>query len=213
LTGMREGFGDKLAQGSYRLAESYGHPEYSMTAKKQEMPAYDPRSVQGVGLNYATSNRGGCHVRGYTVAVEVLGNPVKMDNLATEGKAGLGITFQNLTAALDSTGACLFSTFGLGADELAEMLSDLTGLDYPVEEFMKAGDRVWNQERLWNLKVGYTKADDMVPTRLTTQPLQSGAAKGNVSHVPEMLPEYYQLRGWDDDGVPTKEKLESLSLA
>lgn len=213
LTGMREGFGDKLALGSYRLAESYGHPEYSMTAKKQEMPAYDPRSVQGIGLNYATNNRGGCHVRGYTVAVEVLGNPVKMDNLATEGKAGLDITFQNLTAALDSTGACLFSTFGLGADELAEMLSALTGLDYPVEEFMKAGERIWNQERLWDLKVGYTKADDSIPTRLTTTPLASGAAKGNVSHVPEMIPEYYQLRGWDKDGVPSKEKLESLSLA
>ncbi|MBA4422272.1 MAG: aldehyde ferredoxin oxidoreductase, partial [Syntrophus sp. (in: bacteria)] len=94
-TGAGEGFGKKLALGSYRLAESYGHPEYSMSVKKQDMPAYDPRVVQGMGLNYATSNRGGCHVRGYMTAVEILGNPVKIDNLTTEGKAQWTITFQN----------------------------------------------------------------------------------------------------------------------
>jgi aldehyde:ferredoxin oxidoreductase len=116
-TGAGEGFGTKLALGSHRLAESYGHPEFSMTAKKQEMPAYDPRALQGIGLNYATSNRGGCHVRGYMTAVEILGNPVKMDNLATEGKAQWTITFQDLTAALDSSGSCLFVTFGIGDDQ------------------------------------------------------------------------------------------------
>lgn len=213
LTGLGEGFGKKLAQGSYRMASAYGHPEYSMTAKKQEMPAYDPRGVQGIGLNYATNNRGGCHVRGYTIAVEVLGNPVKMDPHATEGKAGLDITFQNLTAALDSTGACLFSTFGLGGDDLAVMLSALTGVDYPIEEFMKAGERVWNQERLWNLKCGMTKADDTLPERLLKDPIKTGPSKGEINHLDQMMPEYYQLRGWDEDGVPTPEKLQELSLA
>ena len=211
-TGLREGFGDKLAAGSYRLADSFGHSEYSMTAKKQEMPAYDPRAVQGVGLNYATSNRGGCHVRGYTVAVEVLGNPVKMPPLETKGKAGLDITFQNLTAALDSSGACLFTTFGIGGDELAEMLSALTGITYSTEDFMQAGDRVWNLERMWNIKAGFTSADDKVPDRLMKNPLKTGVAAGNVSHVPEMLPEYYQLRGWSPEGVPTEEKLAALGL-
>ncbi|HMD88742.1 MAG TPA: aldehyde ferredoxin oxidoreductase family protein, partial [Anaerolineaceae bacterium] len=211
-TGLREGFGDKLALGSYRLADSLGHPEYSMTAKKQEMPAYDPRSVQGVGLNYATSNRGGCHVRGYTVSPEVLGVPFKVPNLQIEGKANLVMIFQNLTAALDSSGACLFTTFGIGADELAEMLSALTGISYSTEEFMQAGDRVWNLERMWNIKAGFTSADDKVPERLIKNPLKSGVAAGNVSHVPEMLPEYYQLRGWTQDGVPTEEKLAVLGL-
>ena len=103
LTGIGEGFGRKLALGSYRLAESYGHLELSMTVKKQEMPAYDPRGVQGIGLNYATGNRGGCHVRGYTISAEVLGVPVKLDKDTTDGKAQLDITFQNLTAALDSS--------------------------------------------------------------------------------------------------------------
>ena len=207
-----EGFGEKLAQGSYRMAESYGHPELSMTCKKQEMPAYDPRGVQGIGLNYATNNRGGDHVRGYTIAVEVLNNGMAMDPHVTEGKAGLDIVFQNLTAALDSSGACLFSTFGIGGAELAEMLSALTGVEFTVDEFMKAGERIWNMERVWNLKTGLTAADDTLPVRLLKEPIKTGPSKGLVNRLSEMLPEYYKLRGWDDAGVPTKAKLKELAL-
>jgi len=210
--GKNEGFGAKLAQGSYRLAESYGHPELSMTCKKQEMPAYDPRGVQGIGLNYATGNRGGCHVRGYTIAIEVLQNGAVMDPRVTEGKAGLDILFQNLTAALDSSGACLFSTFGIGGAELAEMLSALTGVEYSLDEFLRIGERIWNQERLWNLKQGYTTADDTLPDRLLNDPIKTGPAKGEVSHLDQMLPEYYSLRGWDEKGVPGKAKLKELAL-
>jgi len=211
-TGVCEGFGKRLAEGSYRLAESVGHPELAMTVKKQEMPAYDPRGIQGIGLNYATNNRGGCHVRGYTVAVEVLGQGAPTDPHATEGKPELTVIFQNLTAALDATGCCLFATFGEGAPELAAMLSTLTGVDYSVDEFLKAGERIWNLERLWNLKIGYTKDDDVLPPRLTTEPIPFGPSKGEVSHVPEMLPTYYQVRGWDTAGVPTADKLAELSL-
>lgn len=211
-TGAGEGFGKKLALGSYRLAESCGHPEYSMSVKKQDMPAYDPRVVQGMGLNYATSNRGGCHVRGYMTAVEILGNPVKIDNLTTEGKAQWTITFQNLTAALDSSGACLFSTFGIGADELAALLSAATGVPYSTEEFMKAGDRIWNMERLFNLKSGLSAKDDTLPLRMLKDPLPSGPCKGEVNKLDKMLPEYYTLRGWGKDGVPTKEKKAELGL-
>lgn len=211
-TGAGEGFGKKLALGSYRLAESYGHPEYSMSVKKQDMPAYDPRVVQGMGLNYATSNRGGCHVRGYMTAVEILGNPVKIDNLTTEGKAQWTITFQNLTAALDSSGACLFSTFGIGADELAALLSTATGVPYSTEEFMKAGDRIWNLERLFNLKSGLSAKDDTLPPRMLKEPMPAGPCKGEVNKLDQMLPEYYALRGWGKDGVPTKEKKAELGL-
>lgn len=212
-TCVGEGFGKKLALGSYRLAESYGHPELSMTCKKQEMAAYDPRSVQGIGLNFATNNRGGCHVRGYTISPEILGVPFKVDKDVTEGKAQLTITFQNLTAALDSSGACLFSTFGLGADELAAELKALTGADYTTEEFMKCGERIWNLERLWNLKAGFSAKDDTLPERLLKEPLKTGSAAGRVNKLSEMLPEYYQLRGWDKDGIPTEKKLKELGLA
>ncbi len=211
-TGVGEGFGKRLAEGSYRLADSVGRPDLSMTVKKQEMPAYDPRGVQGIGLNYATNNRGGCHVRGYTIAVEVLGQGAPTDPHATEGKAALDIVFQDLTSALDSSGSCLFATFGIGGAELASMLSALTGVDYSLDEFMKAGARIWNLERLWNLKVGYTTADDTLPSRILTEPIKTGPSKGRVNHLDQMLPEYYALRGWDAAGVPTPEKLAELSL-
>ena len=101
-----------------------------MSVKKQEIPAYDPRAVQGIGLNYATANCGAAHVRGYTISPEVLGTPFKVDKDTIDGKPELVITFQNLTAALDASGACLFTTFGIGADELAAMLSAVTGVPY-----------------------------------------------------------------------------------
>ena len=212
LTGVGEGFGKKLALGSYRLAESCGHPELSMTVKKQEIPAYDARAVQGIGLNFATANCGAAHVRGYTIAPEVLGNPVKVDKDTIEGKPALVILFQNLTAALDATGACLFTTFGIGADELAEMLGAVTGVAYTSEDFMKCGDRIWNLERQWNLNAGLTANDDTLPPRLLKEPIKTGASKGKLSRLPEMLPEYYELRGWDKNGVPTASKLGELGL-
>jgi len=213
MMAYREGFGDKLADGSFRLASAYGHPEYSMSVKKQEMPAYDPRGVQGIGLHYATSNRGGCHVRGYTIAPEVLGNPFKVDQHATDGKPEVVKIFQDLTAALDSTGACLFTTFGIGGDELAALLSGATGVKYTTEDFMTAGERIWNLERLWNLKAGMSGEDDTLPERLLKDPIPAGPSKGEVNHLDQMLPKYYEIRGWDETGVPTPEKLAALRLA
>jgi aldehyde:ferredoxin oxidoreductase len=212
MTAQGEGFGNKIAMGSYRLAESYGHPEYSMSVKKQEMPAYDPRTLQGMGLTYATSNRGGCHVRGYLTAVEILGNPVKIDNLTTEGKAQWDVIFQNLAAAIDSSGMCLFATFGLGGEDLAELLTAATGIRYTVDDYMKTGDRVWNLERLFNVKAGFSSKDDTLPPRMLQEPIPAGPAKGYTSGLDRMLPEYYSLRGWDPAGVPTKQKLDSLGL-
>jgi aldehyde:ferredoxin oxidoreductase len=213
LTAVGEGFGKKLALGSYRLADSVGHPELSMSVKKQEMPAYDPRAIQGIGLNYATANCGAAHVRGYTISPEVLGTPKKVDKDTIEGKPELVITFQNLTAALDASGACLFTTFGIGATELAAMLSAVTGVPYSPDEFMTCGDRIYNLERLFNLKAGLTAKDDALPPRILKEPLKTGSSKGEVSRVPEMLPVYYETRGWDANGVPTAVKLQSLGLA
>ncbi|MHC9538545.1 MAG: aldehyde ferredoxin oxidoreductase family protein [Vulcanimicrobiota bacterium] len=211
-TGMREGFGDKLAQGSYRMASAYGHPELSMTVKKQEMPAYDGRGVQGMGLEYATSNRGGCHVRGYLTSPEILGVPQKLDPLVTTDKASWLKIFQDLTALVDSAGICLFTTFAIGLPEISEMLRAATGINYTDDEFLRAGERIWNMERLFNLKAGFTKADDTLPPRLLNEPLPSGAAKGKVAEIAVMLPEYYSLRGWDSEGIPTEEKLKELAL-
>ena len=213
MTAYREGFGNELAEGSYRLAESYGHPEFSMTVKKQELPAYDPRGQQGIGLNYATSNRGGCHVRGYMTAPEVLGIPVSSDPDSTEGKPELLKIFQDLTAVVDSAGLCLFITFGIGLPEIAEQYRTATGVDISDEDLLKAGDRIWNLERLFNLKAGFTKADDTLPSRLLHEPMKGGPHQGNVNRLDMMLPQYYAGRGWDENGVPTEGKLAELGLS
>ncbi|MDD4254167.1 MAG: aldehyde ferredoxin oxidoreductase family protein [Methanofollis sp.] len=211
-TAYREGFGNDLAEGSFRLATKYGHPELSMTVKKQEMPAYDPRAVQGIGLEYATSNRGGCHVRGYTISPEVLGLPMKMDPSVIEGKPEILKIFQDLTGALSASGTCLFSSFAIGADEIAAELKAATGIDYTTEKVMQIGERIWNMERMFIIKNGYSEKDDTLPPRLLNDPIPAGPAKGQVSRLPEMLPKYYEIRGWDKHGVPKKEKLAELGL-
>jgi len=211
LMGEQKGkLGKLLAQGSYRLGEHYGHPELSMSVKKQEFPAYDPRGVKGIGLEYATSNRGACHVRGYTIAPEVLSGAA--DRLKYEGKGELVKTFQDLTSALDSTGICLFTTFGMGGEDIALLLSTATGFKVDINEFMKIGERIWNLERLFNLKAGFTRKDDTLPMRILKEPIKTGPSKGEIEELDKMLDDYYKVRGWDKNGIPTNEKLKALGL-
>jgi len=211
--GHRRGFGELAAQGGYRVAERYGHPELFMGVKKQAFPAYDGRGAQGMALGYATSNRGACHLRGYTISVEVFGIPKKMDPFLTEGKAEVSKLFQDVTAFVDSVGMCLFTTFGIGAEDIAPLLEAATGAGYTLEECLKIGERVWNLERLFNLKAGLSGKDDTLPPRILHEGIPEGPAKGMVGKLHEMLPEYYKLRGWDGAGVPTKAKLKELALA
>ncbi len=208
-----EGIGKLIAQGSYRLSEKFGDTSYSMSVKKLEMPAYDPRAIQGIGLNYATSNNGAAHVRGYTISPEVLGVPQKIDQFTTEAKEVWVKGFQDLTACIDSSGICLFTTFGLGAPEIADQLAANTGLDYTADSIVAIGERIHNLERLFNLKAGITPADDTLPKRMFELPVITGPAKGNTSKVKEMLPAYYKLRGWGNDGIPSKDKLKELELS
>jgi len=207
-----EGFGKDLALGSKRLCEKYGHPELSMTVKGQEFPAYDPRGIQGMGLAYATSNRGACHLRGYTVASEVLGIPEKTDPLATQDKAGLVKAFQDATAAVDSSGLCVFSTFAWTLDDIAPQIDAACEGDWTAERLVEVGERIWNMERDFNLKAGITAADDTLPARLLKEAANTGPAAGRVNDLDQMLPEYYQLRGWGTDGVPTAETMARLGL-
>jgi aldehyde:ferredoxin oxidoreductase len=210
--GYRRGFGDVLAEGAARVARKFGKPELFMGVKKQEFPAYDARGAVGMGLQYATSNRGGCHVRGYMVARELLGGPQKMDPFTPKGKAAATIAIQDLTAALDSSGLCLFVTFAIGAPEMLAMLTAATGFDYDLDEMLRAGERIWNLERLFNQRAGLSRKDDTLPKRLLAEPMPGGPAKGRTVPLDKMLPEYYQLRGWDAEGKPTKQKLASLEL-
>ena len=207
-----EGFGKDLGMGSKRLCEKYGHPDLSMTVKGQEFPAYDPRGIQGMGLTYATSNRGACHLRSYTVSSEVLGIPEKTDPHVTEGKPALVKAFQDVTAAVDSSGLCLFSTFAWSLEDIQPQIDAACEGDWSLEKLMEMGERIWNLERQFNLAAGIDGSEDRLPKRLVTEPASSGPAKGMVNRLDEMLPEYYQLRGWTPDGVPTPETLQRLGL-
>lgn len=201
-----------MADGSYRLCEYYGHPEISMTVKKQEMPAYDARGIQGIGITYATSNRGGCHVRGYLISPEVLGQPEQLDRTTTDGKAQWCKTFQDLTAVIDSMGLCLFSSFALGADDYAALLNAGTGTNYTAEELLLVGERIYNIERMFNKAAGMKPEDDRLPKRLTQEPIPDGPSKGHLSQINITLPQYYEVRGWED-AFPTQKTLERLGLA
>jgi aldehyde:ferredoxin oxidoreductase len=219
-TGWREGFGDELAEGSYRLAEKYGHPELAMVSKKLELPGYDPRGAQGMGLGYATSPIGGSHCRAHMGYCELIGIPTLVDPHEWKGKAKIVKTWQDIFSIIDSAGLCiLFSvrnllrpTLDFQPDGILDYINAVTGADYTLDELLQAGERILNAERLFLNNAGFTAADDNLPTRLTNEPLPDGPAKGKVCHLKEMLEEYYQERGWTPDGIPKEAKLEELGL-
>ena len=212
VTARGEGFGKEVGLGSKRLTAKYGHPELSMSVKGQEFPAYDSRGIQGMGLTYATSNRGACHLRGYTVASEVLGIPIKTDPLVTDGKAELVKAFQDGTAVFDSAGICVFTSFAWTLADVQPQLAAACTDEFTLDELNKIGERIWNMEREFNLRAGFTAKDDTLPKRLLTEPAKTGPAKGLVNGLPKMLPEYYKVRGWDSDGRPTAQTKARLGL-
>jgi aldehyde:ferredoxin oxidoreductase len=180
--------------------------------KSQEFPAYDPRGIQGMGLAYATSNRGACHLRGYTVASEILGIPEKTDPLATEGKAELVKAFQDATAAFDSSGLCVFTSFAWTLDDVAPQLDAACEGEWTTEKLVELGERIWNMEREFNRLAGVTGKDDTLPKRLLEEGANAGPAQGKVNELDKMLPEYYKIRGWTEDGVVTDETKQRLGL-
>lgn len=200
-----------MSSGSARLCEHYGMPEISMSVKKQEMPAYDARGIQGIGITYATSNRGGCHVRGYMISPEVLGLPQQLDRTVTDDKAAWAKTFQDLTAVIDSMGHCLFTSFAMGAQEYTDLLNAATGTNWTVEQVLEIGDRIYNIERMFNKAAGMKPEDDRLPKRLLNDPIVNGPSKGMVSQLPLTLPQYYEARGWVN-AFPTDETLKKLGL-
>ena len=209
---LREGIGSELAEGSFRFATKYGHPEFSMSSKGQELPAYDPRGIQGYGLATATSVRGGDHVSGYLLSPEILGAPQKLDPFVTKGKPQWVKVFQDLSAAIDASGMCLFTSFALEAGDYADLLAATTGMKIDAAELLKIGDRIWNLQKLYNIRRGFGRKDDTLPDRLLKEPLTEGPSKGQVWRGEEMIDEYYTLRGWDKEGTPTAEELKEQGL-
>ncbi len=212
-TAYRSGIGNDLAEGAKALAEKYGAPEVAMHVRGQELPAYDPRGIQGHGLAYATSNRGGCHLRAYMVSPEILGVPTMVDRFETKGKPEMLVHFQNVFGVIDSLVLCKFTSFAIWLEEYRELLNAVTGWDLSDAEVEKIGERIYNAERAFNaLSFGDGVEYDTLPKRLLEEPMPEGPSKGHVVRLGEMLPEYYKLRGWVN-GRPTSEKLGELGLS
>lgn len=208
----RRDLGHELAEGSRNFAAKFGGEMYAMQVKGLELPAYDPRGVQGMGLGFATSNRGGCHLRAYMVGPEILGVPKMVDRFATHGKAGLTIFYQNINAAMDSLIICRFIGLAVSEEYFARLLAAVTGGSYQPQDLHVIGERIWNMERLYNIREGFTQADDTLPERLLSEPVKSGPSKGYVVDLDPMLKDYYRFRGWDAKGLPTSRKLSELGL-
>jgi aldehyde:ferredoxin oxidoreductase len=220
LTGMREGFGNILAEGSLRLATRCGRPELAMVARGLDFAGYDPRGEQGMGLAYATSPIGGSHMRGDPAYFELLGVPISVDPHTWEDKPPLVAKWQDLFCVIDAAGLCVFFSVRYLVEQnlmvkpvgITELLNAATGAGYTPEEVEKIGERIFNAERLFLMAAGFTGKDDRLPPRITAEPMPSGPAKGMVCKLAEMLAPYYKLRGWSEEGVPTEAKLVELGL-
>ena len=204
-TGKYEGFGQILGLGSRRMCEKYGHPELSMAVKGQEFAGYDSRVLQGMGLGYATSNRGACHLKHDVFAED-------MEDQSGKGKAVPTKESQDRVAMMDSSGLCLFTTAAWGVEEFAKQIDAACEGEWTEERLVESGERTWTIERQFNLAAGLTRADDTLPKRLLEVPAPAGTAKGKVCQLDIMLPEYYEARGWTTEGVPTEETLKRLGM-
>jgi aldehyde:ferredoxin oxidoreductase len=207
----REGVGDVLAEGAARAAAAFGHPELSMTVKCQAIPAYDPRGMKGMGIAYATSNRGACHLRAYTPASELGLIPLKTDPLAWKGKGELTKLLQDIHAFSDSLDLCKFSAFAEGADEYAQQYAAVVGVPFTAEDVLTTGERIYNLERHYNNLAGFREGSDTLPKRFTSEPSTMPGSEGHVCELDLMLEEYYQARGWVN-GVAPASKLEQLGV-
>jgi len=208
--------GRLLGQGVREASQVIGgdSDKFAIHTKGLEFPAYEPRASFGMGLAYATSDRGACHLRAIPVKDEVLVPDKRIDPVDTEYKAELVINQQNLFSIVNSLGICLFATFALAPRQLVNLLYSLTGEENfsSTTKLLTIGERIYNLTRLFNNREGIDRKDDTLPYRQLEEPLPDGRAKGYTIELESMIEEYYHLRGWDENGIPKKEKLQELDL-
>lgn len=209
---MRQGLGDTLAEGPARAAETFGDANLANVVKGQSIPAYDPRGLKGMGIGYATSNRGACHLRAYTPSSELLGIPEKTDPLEWKGKGELCKLFQDLHAVSDSFDICKFNAFAEGPEEYVGQYAGMTGIDVSVDDLMTAGERIYNLERYYNQLNGFDRSGDSLPKRFLEEPSDGPGSNGHICELDDMLDEYYAARGWNNDGTVSDDKLKSLGI-
>jgi aldehyde:ferredoxin oxidoreductase len=222
LIGQSKGFGRVLGKGVKRAAEEIGKNsvEFSMHAKGLELPAHDPRGYNAGALGFATSSRGACHLAGFTHTFErvmrcpEIGIPEPLDRFQVEGKAILAAKTQNLMGMMDSLKLCKFIFFGgITLTHIVKWYRDVTGKEMTIDEFIKTSDRIFNLKRLYNVKLGISRKDDTLPFRSLTYKRIGQGITPNLPPLGQMLGEYYEYRGWTEDGIPTSEKLKELGLS
>ncbi len=212
---LRGNLGSLVGNGVMRASKKIGKGSeaFAMHTKGLEFPAYEPRAAQGMGLAYARSDRGACHLRPWTAGKEMLGwnamDPRTIEGKASEVKRGT----QNIAVAWDSSGLCLFASFAFDEALVQKMVTAATGFEFKdLDEFLRIGERIDNLTRAFNVREGFRRKDDSLPDRCLKEPHDVGPCRGLVVRLDEMLDEYYALCGWTKDGVPTREKLASLGL-
>jgi aldehyde:ferredoxin oxidoreductase len=221
LIGQNKGFGKALGKGVKKASEELGKNsvEFSMHVKGLELPAHDPRGYNAGAVGFATSSRGACHLAGFTHTFErvmkcpEIGIPEPLDRFQVEGKGVLAAKTQNLMGMMDSLKLCKFILFGgITLTHIVKWYRDVTGREMGLEDFTKAGERIFNLKRLYNVRLGISRKDDTLPFRsLTFRRIGKGITP-NLPPLGQMLSEYYEYRGWSEDGIPTPEKLKELGL-
>jgi len=218
----REGIGDLLAEGTMRMAEKLGQgsERFAMHVKGLELPGYDSRAAKITGLAYAVANRGGDHITAYIEGPAFLNMPFMIVDDADIGdplqeipeKSLVVKNFEDAFGIFDAIGGCKFMGMVLTAEDWAGLMGTLMGINYTADEFRKTGERIYNLERAYIIREGFTRADDTLPPRLLEDPMPEGPAEGHVVNLDVLLDAYYMYRGWDEKGRPTKEKLQELDL-
>lgn len=222
MIGERKGFGKVLGEGVRKIAEEIGGmaPEYAMHVKGLELPAHDPRAYNGVALSYATSNRGACHLAGFThgfekvFAIPELGYAKPHNRHLVDGKAEFVVKMQNLMGIFDSLKVCKFMLIGgLKINTLVDWIRYVIGWqDYTFDELMLTGERIFNIKRMFNIKCGISRKDDMLPMRFLTCKREGPDLVINLPHLGKMLSDYYEYRKWSEEGIPEESKLKELDL-
>lgn len=215
-TAYREGFGSKLAEGSYRLASRYGHPEFAMTVKKLEIPAYDPRASFIQALGYMTSPTGACHLRGgYAVSLAFFGGAKEIPRFSLL-QAPIGIrNMQNLGIIQDTLGICRFTGFAFGIDPWSRMLSGITGLNFSTAKLEEMANRIATLERIFNLRAGLEFQEDTLPERFSQEPILVANKERIIppEMIEKMRSDYYEVREWDKQGKPIQKTLRALNIS
>lgn len=218
--GLREGIGEILGEGVAKASLSFGAAEYAIHSKGLEFPAHDPRAFNTMGLSYATSNRGACHLQGMTYGYEKnltfpeRGFDAPQDRFGTDRKAELVARSQDLMGLLDSLKVCKFSQYGgARASDFLEWLNLATGWGMGMDEFLEAGERIFNLKRQFNVARGVSRKDDTLPERILREPKGGGAGQNLPPAFESSLNDYYRIRGWDANGVPEPGTLARLGLS